>query len=328
MDTIITYLDNIFAALPKSEAVVRARKELQASMEEKYRALKAEGKSENESVGTVISEFGNIDELIAELGIKPAGSAVDEKPLPLLDREIAAKFLAANGQAARLIGTGVFLCIMAVAMMILTNLLVDDGFLSSALNGSGGNALGLFPLFILIAIGVGMFIYSGIRMERYAWIEKGFQLQSGLKDELESRQEKYMPTFTVAIIIGVGLCILSPISLFAASVFPQFKPQYGLVVLLTMVAIAVFVFVRFGMIKDGYAKLLQQGDYEPKHRKNEQAEKVTGVVAAVVFPLAAAIYLLLGFVGGLWHPGWLVFPITGILFGIFSAIYEAVSSGK
>lgn len=328
MDTIITYLDNIFAALPKSEAVLRARKELQANMEEKYRALKAEGKSENESVGTVISEFGNIDELIAELGIRPAGAAVDEKRLPLLDRETAAKFLAANNQAARLIGTGVFLCIMAVAMMILTNLLVDDGFLSSALNGSGGSALGLFPLFFFVAIGVGMFIYSGIRMERYAWIEKGFQLQSGLKSELESRQEKYMPTFTVAIIIGVGLCILSPISLFATAVFPQFKPQYGLVVLLTMVAIAVFVFIRFGMIKDGYAKLLQQGDYEPKHQKNEQAEKVTGVVAAVVFPLAAAVYLLLGFVGGLWHPGWLVFPITGILFGIFSAIYEAVSSGK
>ena len=328
MDTIITYLDNIFAALPKTEAVLRARQELQANMEEKYRALKAEGKSENESVGTVISEFGNIDELIAELGIKPVGSQTDDQPLPLLDRETVAKFLEANAQAARMIGTGVFLCIMGVAMLILTNLLVVDGFLAPSLKGSGGSALGLFPLFFLVAIGVGLFIYSGIRMERYAWIEKGFQLQSGLKSDLESRQEKYMPTFTVAIIIGVGLCILSPIPLFATAVFPQFKPQYGLVVLLTMVASAVFVFVRFGMIKDGFARLLQQGDYEPKNQKNEKAEKVTGVVAAVVFPLAAAIYLLLGFVGGLWHPGWLIFPITGILFGIFSAIFKAVSSGK
>jgi hypothetical protein len=32
----------------------------------------------------------------------------------------------------------------------------------------------------------------------------------------------------------------------------------------------------------------------------------------------------MGFLGGLWHPGWLIFPITGILFGIFSSIVEAV----
>ena len=78
MDTINTYLDNIFATLPKTEAVLRARTELQASMEEKYQALKDEGKSENEAVGSVISEFGNIDELIAELG-DVRGSVTDAR---------------------------------------------------------------------------------------------------------------------------------------------------------------------------------------------------------------------------------------------------------
>ena len=38
-------------------------------MEEKYRELKRSGKSENEAIGIVISEFGNINELIDELGI-------------------------------------------------------------------------------------------------------------------------------------------------------------------------------------------------------------------------------------------------------------------
>ena len=39
------------------------------TMEDKYEELKMEGKSENEAIGIVISEFGNIDELIDELGL-------------------------------------------------------------------------------------------------------------------------------------------------------------------------------------------------------------------------------------------------------------------
>ncbi|MDW7658587.1 MAG: permease prefix domain 1-containing protein [Bacillota bacterium] len=326
MDTINTYLDNIFATLPKTEAVLRARTELQASMEEKYQALKAEGKSENEAVGSVISEFGNIDELITELGIG-TGSATEEESLPLLDRDGVAAFLSANAQAARLIGLGVLCCILGAALMILTNLLGADGFLGSSLSGGAIGALALLPLFLLVAVGVGLFIYSGVRMEKFTWLEQGFVLQTGLKTELEKQQEQFLPSFTVAIIIGVGLCILSPAALFAATLFPQFDPQYGLIVLLAMIAVAVFIFIRFGKIKDGYARLLQQGEYtrpSKKAGKSGKADKITGAVASAVFPLAALAYLLMGFLGGLWHPGWLIFPITGILFGIFSSIVEAI----
>lgn len=35
---------------------------------------------------------------------------------------------------------------------------------------------------------------------------------------------------------------------------------------------------------------------------------------------ATAIFLLLGFTRGLWHPGWVVFPIAGILCGIVDSL--------
>ncbi|MEG2642079.1 MAG: permease prefix domain 1-containing protein, partial [Eubacterium sp.] len=63
METLLNYLDNLFASLPDTEDVRRAKADLQDSMEERYNELKAAGKSENEAIGTVISEFGNIDEL-------------------------------------------------------------------------------------------------------------------------------------------------------------------------------------------------------------------------------------------------------------------------
>ena len=39
-------------------------------MEDKYNELISEGKSDNEAIGIVISEFGNLDELADSLGIK------------------------------------------------------------------------------------------------------------------------------------------------------------------------------------------------------------------------------------------------------------------
>ena len=69
METIREYIESMFRNLPQTGKVLKAKQELLSMMEDKYEELKNEGKSENEAVGTVINEFGNLDELAAELGI-------------------------------------------------------------------------------------------------------------------------------------------------------------------------------------------------------------------------------------------------------------------
>ncbi|MEA4890656.1 MAG: permease prefix domain 1-containing protein [Clostridiaceae bacterium] len=321
MDTIKTYLDNIFAGLPQSEAVLKAKRELQNNMEEKYRAYKAEGLSENEAIGHVITEFGNIDGLIAGLGINQAG---DQPKRPLIDREQVGAFLTDNRKAGRLVALGVFLCIAAAAVLILINHLAADG-LFGPISGDAAGALGLIPMLMIIAAAVGLFIYSGMLTGRHAWREKEFDLPDDVRADLQRQLEQFMPNFTMAIIVGVALCILSPLPLFLSAILTKFNSEYSVVILLGLIAVAVYLFVRFGTIKDGYNRLLQLEDYTPEKKKED---KVTGTVASIVFPLAAAAYLYMGFVYQLWHPGWVIFPITGILFGIFSAVYEAVAGSK
>ncbi|MFQ7714954.1 MAG: permease prefix domain 1-containing protein [Agathobacter rectalis] len=60
-------------------------------MEDKYNELISEGKSDNEAIGIVISEFGNLDELADSLGIKsfvnpsqamPAAKTLSARLLP------------------------------------------------------------------------------------------------------------------------------------------------------------------------------------------------------------------------------------------------------
>jgi hypothetical protein len=59
----------MFNAYPQTPRLLEAKAELQGMMEDAYTGLIAEGRSENEAVGQVIRDFGNLDELAPVLGI-------------------------------------------------------------------------------------------------------------------------------------------------------------------------------------------------------------------------------------------------------------------
>ncbi|MCL2557710.1 MAG: permease prefix domain 1-containing protein [Treponema sp.] len=77
MDAIETYIDNVFAAFAKTERALALKREMLASMEEKYDDLRREGKSEHEAVGAVIANFGSIEEIASELGALGAGGEAE-----------------------------------------------------------------------------------------------------------------------------------------------------------------------------------------------------------------------------------------------------------
>lgn len=47
---------------------------------------------------------------------------------------------------------------------------------------------------------------------------------------------------------------------------------------------------------------------------------VLKIVEDMLFPLATVVYLIMGFVWDLWHPGWLIFVVAALLSPILSAI--------
>lgn len=100
METIRNYLETMFLKLPNTPEVYKAKNELWQMMEDKYTELKEEGKSENEAVGIVISEFGNLDELANDLGIS---QFVESQPMPqgkTLSLDQAKSYLADAGKSA------------------------------------------------------------------------------------------------------------------------------------------------------------------------------------------------------------------------------------
>ena len=84
MDTIETFLDNMFAPYPATPRLTEARSELRAMMEDAYNDAIAQGKTHNEAVGQVITDFGNLQELAPTLGIaadiQPGGAPPAPRP--------------------------------------------------------------------------------------------------------------------------------------------------------------------------------------------------------------------------------------------------------
>ena len=76
MEAILNYIENVFSGVPETGETKRLREDMTESMTDKFTELTSKGMSMNEAVGTVIAEFGNIDEVLSEMGIarvKPSG---------------------------------------------------------------------------------------------------------------------------------------------------------------------------------------------------------------------------------------------------------------
>ncbi|MGI6004274.1 MAG: permease prefix domain 1-containing protein [Christensenellales bacterium] len=320
METIRTYLDNMFAALPYTAQTQRLRDELYSSMLDKYNELKASGKSEHEAIGIVIAEFGNIEELAGELGAQidgaPVGSADAQRYLPAIDQATADEFIAEKRASARLTSIGIILCILAPAMLIgMTQYLPENTSVIA----------GLSCLLGFVAVAVGLFIYAESRMRRFAFLEKGeFVLSLSTKGNLQARAARSQPTVSTAI--GVILCILSPLLVIIPAVIAEAYVLLGVVGLLATVAISAGGFLCYpSMAFSAYKILLKQEEYAPQKR---QGQKVIDVVAGIYWPLTVAVYLAWSFITSAWHFTWIVWPIAGICFGVIAGIISAVAGQR
>lgn len=310
----------MFAKLPKTDELKQIKDELQMNMEEKYYELITEGKTENEAIGTVISEFGNIDELIEELGYQLKEEGNQEELQSLSDQEID-QFFQETQRAGKLLAFGVSLIVFAVAIFMVTIKI------TSWVSGSEQffDVVGLIPLFILIAIAVAILIVSHHRLEPFLSVIGYHQLTHSQEKDLQADYSNFQPRYMKALIIGVVLCILAPLALIIISAIDRSNGELGVAVLLVLISIAVYFFVYFGSKKTAYQKILKLDEYQhPQRSEKQESDKVVQAVAAFVWPSAVVVFLISGLAFHQWHINWLIFPVTGLLFSGFAGMRYAL----
>lgn len=274
MEAIREYLSNMFMNLPETPQVLRAKAELMEMMEDKYEELIAEGMSEKEAVGTVISEFGNLDELAEELGIgdfMKKEEEPQEKKSRHADRrwgpEEAKKYVAFAKTHARYIALGVMFCIWGPFLESVFDGAINQGYLGTLV----GNLLGNMGMFLLVGVAVVLFVLASTRTKEYGKVSRyTIALDEEAAAYVRENQERDEKRRVLKTCIGVFLCIFSVVpsmgsglcrNLFAKAILDSS--------VLFIAGIGVYLLVSGSSLKNRYQELAKAtANYEREQSTN------------------------------------------------------------
>jgi len=232
METIKSYLEAMFASMPNTFEVRKAKAELLQMMEDKYNELISEGQSENTAVGTVISEFGNLDELAEDLGlvkeVEVAKGMEAEIPSRYISLEESESFIAARRRKSLLLSLGILLCIISVGFPGL-----DENFITET--------LGVSLMFVSIALGVGLIILSSLLNHEWTFVEEeNCRIDMNTASHLKEKRRSFESVRALCVTLGVILCIICWLPMISFSFLPEGIGNFALFLL---VGIGVFLIV-------------------------------------------------------------------------------------
>ena len=354
MEVILSYLENMFLHMPKTPEVLRAKEELASMMEDKYNELLAEGKKENEAIGIVISEFGDLSELAAELGLGDSWSGKSDsngtqsngtestgdswnyqsnsnttnqqsygEAARVVTLDEAEEYIEKSVKSNRLVALGVMLCIYCpIPVLFLGGV---DSYVKQ-MSDLTYVIMGILPLLAMVGIAVGLFIYSGSKMEKFEFVKKEkIQINDSVKNYLNEVAEENRSKYTGSLVFGVMMCIFSvvPVLIIGSLGDDTVISVLGVILLLVMVGIAVASFIIGGTKMSCVKALKQEGDFAPEKK---EGNKVIDVIAGIYWPIVTVIYFVWSFTTLNWGFTWIVWPMAGILFGAIATICGVIGA--
>lgn len=236
--------------------------------------------------------------------------------------EEANQYLSFQEKFASLVAMAVSLCVLSPVALIILAGFSEDGVFGVSENLAAG--VGVITLLLMVAVAVYIFIRYGMAEQKYDYLEKSaIDTEYGVAGMVREKKNAYQEVYSKGIAIGVIMCVLSVIPLLISAFIsaPDYIVCSMVGVLLTIIAIAVHIFVRVGMIQGSFDRLLEEGDYSVGKKKKSP---VIEGVATIFWLLATAIYLGFSFATERWEITWIVWPIAGVLFGVVITITKMI----
>ena len=256
--------------------------------------------------------------------VKPVDNGLEET-VRTVSMEEANAFLEHNEKAAVTISTGVMMCILSPIILILMGGLAETGKIS--VDETTASIAGVIILLVIVACAVAMFLMTSLRGKQYDYLEEvSIDTEYGVSGLAKERRSKYSETHGRLLITGVMLCVVAAIPLLFLQIThysnnSDMLPVIGVDVLLIMVAVGVKLIVMTCIRKDGYDKLLEEGDYT---RLDKKASRFDGIYWAI----ALAVYLGWSFITMRWEFTWITWPVAGVLYVAFHEIMKAVCRSR
>ena len=162
---------------------------------------------------------------------------------------------------------------------------------------------------------------AAIRLEAFEYLEKEqIALAYGVEGIVERQKQEYAPTYRRSMTQGVVLCVLAVVPILGTAMLgvPDFWVAAAVGLLLAIVAGAVQLFIRAGMIQGSFDKLLQTGEYTVREKWTNRR---VGWFAGAYWCLVTAVYLAVSFWNNNWEKSWIIWAVAGL---VFAALYSAV----
>ena len=246
----------------------------------------------------------------------PESDAGSARPVSM---EEAAAFLTYRNKASGRVSIGVMMCILSPVLLIVLASLQAGSLI--ALSEATVTGIGLIVLLMLVGGAVALFITTGLQGNRFEYLEKEeIDTEYGVDGIVRERQERYRHTYSVQLVTGIVLCVVSAIPIFIALLAfgeNEVAVSVSVAVLLVVVAMGVFLIVRTCMVWGGYQILLQEGDYTVKGKQDKQKN---APVSEIYWGLALAIYLAVSFLTNAWERTWIVWPVAGVTYGVVMTV--------
>lgn len=323
METIKNYLEGMFASLPNTPEVLKAKRELFQMMEDKYNELIEEGKNDNEAVGVVISEFGNLDELADDLGIKGVAEEYNTEECRTIGCDEATGYVQARRSHSITLGLGIFFCIICVIGPILG----DESHLPDSLS--------VCSLFFSVAIGVILIVFSNAKVNKWNYLfEVPSRLDYATSTYLKSERDKYTTTHALRLTAGIILCALCWIpcvitdDIFSGRIITA--GNVGASLLFVLVGAGVFLIVQTNIESSAYEKLINLNGSPEQVRQHHGGKRdvpnysntTVDIIMHVFWPSMTCIYLVWSFLTFNWHISWIIWPIAGVVFGTLKTCFR------
>ena len=250
----------------------------------------------------------------------PATAEQTVKPRRVTQEE-ARRYLQLQTAAIPKTTLGVALCVWSSIVLIglpACSTIFKLGFSEAVCTG-----IGLCVLLVMVAAGVALLLTASGKLREFEYLEREpIETDNGAREQALSMQREVLPICAKRNTIGVVLCILSVLPLFALMCVPGVPDGYyslAVCALLLLVGIACLLLVRTGSMRGAVDKLLEQGDYT---RENKAKSRFVGAVSAAYWLVVTATFLFYTFgPNGNGRPqySWFIWAIAGVLYGALMA---------
>ncbi|MBR6628036.1 MAG: helix-turn-helix transcriptional regulator [Lachnospiraceae bacterium] len=259
--------------------------------------------------------------------------ALEEQTICRISMEEAGEFMESQKAVSIWMALATMLCVMSP-----TPLLFMLGFHSTGkMSISEGMTaiLGVVILLLIVAAATALFIIIGSLNKKYEYLEEcAFVLDYGVRGVVEKEKEAFNIKYVACTAVATVMCILSAVPLFAMILVTEsgstelsedFLVLLGVVILLWVVAVAVFLFVWVNTRQGAYDKLLQKGEYTRKRKENKKRSEV---IHEIYWSLVTAVYLGVSFWTMKWHITWIIWPVAAVAGAVLDGILRLCCGGE